>query len=295
MQKCSTERTMNWDDTRIFLGIYRAGTLRGAAAQLGIDQATAGRRLAALEATLNAKLFLRTSGGYVPTPAGEQAARAAGQMEAAAHQIERDMQGIDNRLSGQVRLATTDTMAQSFVLAALRLLHRRHPEIRVVLQVTTAVSSLTRREADLAVRTLKPTDPDLVSRHLARRESGLYASRAYLDERGMPRPDAGLAGHDLVIYHASVAPRQASHVAGVPVAGARVALEVNTGLMLLEAARLGIGIAELPVHMADADPGLVRIFPDRQHHYDMYLVLHGDLHRSARVRAVADAIVESVP
>ncbi|QGZ38763.1 DNA-binding transcriptional LysR family regulator [Pseudoduganella flava] len=284
---------MDWDDARIFLGIYRAGTLRGAAARLGIDQATAGRRLAALETALHAKLFLRTPGGYVPTPAGEAAARSAEKMEQAAHQLEREMQGIDHRLSGVVRLATTDTMAQHFVLDALRLLHERHPDIRVVLHTTTTVSNLTRREADLAVRTLKPTDPDLVSRHLANRASGLYASTAYLQRCGMP--DGGLAGHDLLIYHASVAPRQASHVAGMPVAGARVALEVNTGLMLLEAARLGIGIAELPIHMAEQDPRLVRIFPGKEHRYDMYLVMHGDLARSARVRAVADAIVESVP
>ena len=282
---------MDWDDARIFLGIYRAGTLRGAAAQLGIDQATAGRRLAAMEKSLNAKLFLRTPAGYVPTPAGEMAARPAGKMEQAAHQLEREMQGTDNRLSGTVRLATTDTMAQSFVMDAIRTLHGQHPDIRVVLHVTTAVTNLTRREADLAVRTLKPTDPDLVSRHLARRTSGLYAARAYLRERGMPLAEADLAGHDLVIYHASVAPRQATHVAGMPVAGARIALEVNTGLMLMEAVRAGIGIAELPLHMADADPRLVRIFPDRVHSYDMYLVMHGDLHRSARVRDVADAIV----
>lgn len=286
---------MDWDDARIFLAIYRAGTLRGAAAQLGIDQATAGRRLAAMEGALNARLFLRTPSGYVPTPAGELAARPAGKMEQAAHQLEREMQGIDNRLSGTVRVATTDTMARYFVMDAIRALHAQHPEIRVALHVTTAVTNLTRREADLAVRTLKPTDPDLVSRHLARRTSGLYASRAYLAARGMPLAADGLAGHDLVTYHASVAPRQATHVAGVPVAGARVALEANTGLMLMEAACAGIGIAELPVHLADADPRLVRIFPDRAHAYDMYLVMHGDLHRSARVRAVADAIVAAVP
>ncbi|QBE65276.1 LysR family transcriptional regulator [Pseudoduganella lutea] len=282
---------MDWDDARIFLGIYRAGTLRGAAAQLGIDQATAGRRLAAMEAALNAKLFLRTPSGYVPTPAGDMAARPAERMEQAAHQLEREMQGIDNRLSGTVRVATTDTMAQHFVMDAIRALHAEHPDIRVVLHVTTAVSNLTRREADLAVRTVKPTDPDLVSRHLARRTAGLYASKAYLRARGTPRIEDGLAGHDLVIYHASVVPRQATHVAGVPVAGARIALEANTGLMLMEAARAGIGIAELPVHMAERDARLVRIFSDRVHQYDMYLVMHGDLHRSARVRAVADAIV----
>jgi DNA-binding transcriptional LysR family regulator len=284
---------MDWNDARVFLGIYRVGTLRGAAAQLGVDQATAGRRLAALEKALNAKLFLRTPGGYVPTPAGEAAARSAEKMEQAAHQLEREMQGLDNRLSGTVRLATTDTMAQHFILDALHALHREHPDIRVVLHVTTAISNLTRREADLAVRTLKPTDPDLVSRHLARRASGLYASRRYL--RAFGTPQDSLAGHDLVVYHASVAPRQATHLAGLPIAGARVALEVNTGVMLIEAARRGIGIAELPIHLAERDSQLVRLFPQHEHQYDMYLVMHGDLHRSARVRAVADAIVAAVP
>ncbi|WP_145649328.1 LysR family transcriptional regulator [Pseudoduganella lurida] len=285
---------MDWDNTRVFLGIYRAGTLRGAAAQLGIDQATAGRRLAALEGALNAKLFLRTPSGYVPTPAGETAARSAEKMESAAHQLEREMQGTDNRLSGVVRVATTDTMAQHFVIGAVQALHRQHPDIRVVLSVTTAVSNLTRREADLAVRTVKPTDPDLVARHLGRREAGLYASRQYLKQHGMPREEDGLAGQDLVIFQAAVKASHGTQLAGLPVAGARIVLEVNTGLMLQHAARSGIGIAELPVHMADPDPQLVRLFPAQVHRYDVYLVMHGDLHRSARVRAVADAIVASV-
>lgn len=286
---------MDWDNTRIFLAIHRAGTLRGAAVLLDIDQATVGRRLAALEQSLNATLFLRTPSGYLPTPAGEAAARSAERMEAAAHQLQREMQGIDNRLAGLVRVTTTDTMAVHFVMAAMRAVHERHPEIRVDLLVDTSITSLTRREADLAVRTLRPTEPDLIARPLARRSSGLYASPAYLERRGTPRPDSGLAGHDLVIFHPSVAPRQAHKLAGEPVAGARVVMQVNTGMMLQEAARAGLGIAELPVHMVAGDPRLVRILPEREHHYEMFLVMHGDLARSARVRAVADAIVAAVP
>ncbi len=285
---------MDWDNTRIFLGIYRAGTLRGAAAQLDIDQATAGRRLAALEAALNAKLFLRTPSGYVPTPAGEAAARSAEKMEQAAHQLQREMQGIDNRLAGVVRVATTDTMAQHFVIDAVQALHRQHPDIRIQLLVTTSVSSLTRREADLAIRTVRPTEPDLVSRHLARRTSGLYASKKYLKQHGPPALADGLTGHDIVRFHAAVMTRQVTHLAGIPVAGARVTMEVNTGLALQQAVRAGLGIGELPVHMADGDPQLVRLLPEKAHQYDVYLVMHGDLHRSARVRAVADAIVASV-
>lgn len=293
-QTISMAMTMDWDNTRIFLGIYRAGTLRGAAAQLGIDQATAGRRLAALEAALNAKLFLRTPSGYVPTPAGEAAARSAEKMEQAAHQLQREMQGTDNRLAGVVRVATTDTMAQHFVIDAVQALHQQHPDIRIQLLVTTSVSSLTRREADLAIRTVRPTEPDLVSRHLARRASGLYASKKYLKQHGAPAQADGLAGHDIVRFHAAVMTRQETHLAGMPISGARVTMEVNTGLALQQAVRAGLGIGELPVHMADGDPQLVRLLPDKVHQYDVYLVMHGDLHRSARVRAVADAIVASV-
>lgn len=286
---------MDWDHARIFLAIYRAGTLRSAAAALDIDQATVGRRLAALEQSLGARLFLRTPSGYVATPAGDLAVRAAEKMESAALQFQREVQGIDHRLSGTVRVTTSDTMAQAFVIDAMRRLHDTHPDIRIHLSTSTEIINLTRREADLAVRTLKPTSPDLISRRLAKRGMGLYASPAYLDARGVPKPGTALAGHDIIVYQANVAPRHQEKLCLEPISGARVAIEVNSGLMMLQAARLGLGIAELPCHMADADPGLVRIWPERIDHYHVWLVMHSDLNRSARVRAAADAIIACFP
>jgi DNA-binding transcriptional LysR family regulator len=286
---------MDWDNARIFLAIYRAGTLRGAAAQLDIDQATVGRRLATMEKALNARLFLRTPSGYVATPAGDLAVSAAEQMESAADRLQREMQGIDNRLSGTIRVATSDTMATHFVIEAMQRLHLRHPDIRIVLSASTQLSSLTRREADIAIRTVRPTSPELISRHLTRRTLGLYASNSYLEKHGMPVPGNALAGHDIVIYQASVAPRHADKLCGEPVANARVAMEVNTGLILHEAVRLGLGIGELATHMADRMPELTRIWPEREQSYDVYLVMHSDLNRSARVRAAADAIIAAFP
>jgi DNA-binding transcriptional LysR family regulator len=286
---------MDWDNARIFLAIHRAGTLRGAAAQLDIDQATVGRRLAAMEKSLNAKLFLRTPGGYVATPAGDLAASAAEQMETAADRLQREMQGIDNRLSGTIRVATSDTMAAHFVIDAMQRLHVRHPDIRIVLSASTQLSSLTRREADLAIRTVRPDSPDLISRHLTRRTLGLYASKAYLKKHGAPAQGNALAGHDIVIYQHSVAPRHAEKLCGEPVANARVAMEVNTGLILHEAVKAGLGIGELATHIAETTPELVRIWPEREQSYEVYLVMHSDLNRSARVRAAADAIIASFP
>jgi DNA-binding transcriptional LysR family regulator len=283
--------SMDWDNARIFLAIQRAGTLRGAAEQLQIDQATVGRRLAAMEKSLGARLFLRTPTGYVATPAGETAVTTIEKMEQAADQLQRQMLGIDERLCGVVRVAATDTMAKHVLMPAMRELAKVHPNIRVVLTTSTQVSNLTRREADLAVRSLRPTSPDLISRHLKRLAVGLYASHDYLAQHGIPESGTALVGHNVVVYQRAVSSMQIDSLCGESIANARVAMEVNSGLMLMEAVAAGLGIGELPTHMGDADPHLVRVWPERAEPYDMWLVLHSDLNRTARVRAVADAIV----
>ncbi|AVG40631.1 LysR family transcriptional regulator [Achromobacter insolitus] len=283
---------MDWDNARIFLAIYRVGTLRGAAALLQIDQATAGRRLAALESSLDARLFLRTPGGYVPTAAGELAFAAAERMEQAADQLQRQMQGLDHRLSGGVRVATSETVASYYVLEAVRRVHAHHPDIRVTLSTAIQLSNLTRREADLAIRNIRPDNPDLIYRHLARKEVGLYASRTYLEAHGEPRLGTAFAGHALVTYQQAVLPGWSDTFCGEPTGNGRIGVELNSGMMIIEAVVAGLGIGQVPIHMAPLYPDLVRIWPTRSEPYDLWLVMHGDLNRTARVRAVADAIVE---
>jgi DNA-binding transcriptional LysR family regulator len=284
---------MDWDNARVFLALYRQGTLRSAAGEIMVDQATVGRRLAALEKSLNARSFLRTPDGYVPTPAGELAFQAAERMEQAALQLQRQMQGTDERLSGTVRIASTDTTAAFLLFDVIAQLRKSHPDIRVVLTTATQFSNLTRREADVAVRTVRPDNPDLIVRHLARCEVGLYAAASYLAARGEPRPDMAMEGHDVIVYQRSVVHYQRYALCDEPIANARVALEVNSGLMMLQGVRAGLGIAELPTHLAENDPLLHRIWPNRGRPYDMWLVLHSDLNRTARVRAVTQAIADA--
>ena len=202
------------------------------------------------------------------------------------------MQGLDHRLSGVVRVATSETVARYFVMEAIRRVHAQHPDIRVTLSTAIQLSNLTRREADLAIRNLKPDNPDLIHRHLARKEVGLYASRAYLAAHGEPRPGTAFAGHTLVAYQQSVLPGWSDTFCGEPTGNGRIGLELNSGLMIIEAVVAGLGIGELPIHMASDHPDLVRIWPGRSEPCDLWLVMHGDLNRTARVRAVADAIVE---
>lgn len=285
---------MNWDDTRIFLALQRAGTLRSAARAAGVDQATVGRRVAALEHALGATLFLRTSEGYVLTPAGESALQSAEKMEKFADDLVRQAHGTDTRLAGEVKVTTTDTLALEFVIPSIARLHAEHPDVRVILNTSTQLLNLSRREADIAIRNQKPENPDLVARRLARWPVGLYASPSYLAQRGEPRRVDRFTGHDLVMWEPFLTSRVSPTLVGLPIDSGRVVASVNSSLMLRAMIRMGRAIGEVPVPIAERD-GLVRIWPERERarRYEVWLVTHQDLRHTARVRAMIDQIVDA--
>ena len=283
---------MNWDNARFFLALARTGTLRGAAAQLNVDQATVGRRIAALEDELSARLFLRTPALYVLTTAGEALLEPAETMERASLTIERRVMGLDEQLAGSVRIATTDSLGKRFVIPAIARLRRRHAGIDVVCVTSTEIANLTRREADLAIRTLRPESPDLIVRRLGHLETGIYASRHYLAERGEPVAGSAFDGHDLVMYQQPVMPTMWDALCGEPTSRGRVMFQTSSTMMLVEAALAGLGIAELPCFRADAEPELVRLMARRCNHFDVWLVAHADLYKTARVQAVIEAVVD---
>ncbi|TDG02382.1 LysR family transcriptional regulator [Paraburkholderia guartelaensis] len=283
---------MNWDDARIFVALRRERTLRAAARSLDIDQATVGRRLAALEHALGATLFLRTSNGYELTPVGGIAIRAAEAMEQSAHDLVRHAQGVDKRHAGEVKLSTTDALAEEYVIPAIQRLHAKHPDVSVMLDTTTVVLNLAKREADIAIRTVKPRNADLLARRLASWEVGLFASPDYVRRHGEPEPGERFAGHDLVVYQPHFAKARVPAFVGEPLKDGRVVARLNTNLTLRAAVKAGLGISELPVPMGERD-GLVRIWPDRSNdaRYEIWLVTHQDLRHTARIRVTIDEIV----
>lgn len=294
MQICITKTTMNWDDTRIFLALTRAPSLRAAARSLGIDQATVGRRLNALEAELGAKLFLRAKDGYLLTAAGETALAAARRMESAALDLRTKIEGQDDNPGGLVRVTSSDSIAIEFLLPAVERLQQRWPTIRVDLEISTQVLSLTRRQADIAFRNVRPESPDLVVRRVAAWPVGLFASAAYLARFGEPVPDDELCAHLLVAYRPYLDQSPFPTVVEVPARQARIAMAVNSSLLLRKAVAAGIGLGEMPVHLGERE-GLVRVWPQRRRasEHEVWQVMHPDLQRTARVRATAEFLSEA--
>ncbi|MDH0733012.1 LysR family transcriptional regulator [Pseudomonas sichuanensis] len=285
---------MNWDDARMLLALSRERTLRRAARVLRVDQATVGRRVAALEADLGSTLFLRTPAGYQLTASGELAAELAQQMERAALELAARLQGTDNELAGEVRVATTDSLACDFVLPALAQLQQSHPQIRVILASGSELVNLSQRETDIAIRNLRPDNPDLVLRKLASWSLGLFASDSYVQRRGEPCEGDGFSGHELVVYEPYWRGNPSPTLVDEPIAQARVALAVGSNLMLRRAIASGLGIGEIPIELGERD-GLRRLWPTRARRkpYEVWLVTHQDLRHTARVRVVIEALVRA--
>lgn len=284
---------MNWDDARVFLAVCRESTLRGAARVLGVDQATVGRRVTALEKSLSATLFLRTSEGYALTAVGEAALQAVEKMEVSALDLQRQIQGLDDRLTGTVRVSTTDSLAIDFLIPAIARLHDKHPDVQVQLDASTQMISLAKREADIAVRNARPDNPDLIARRIARWPVGLFASQGYVDAHGVPEPGSAFEGHDLVVYQPYLAGNKEMTLVSEPLTRGRIVSSLGSGLLVRRSIAAGIGVGEIPVYMGERD-GLVRLWPERTRPvpYDVWLVTHADLRHTARVRAVMDEIVE---
>lgn len=282
-----------WDDVRFFLAVARAGSLSGAARALRVGHVTVGRRVAALERRLAVKLLNRTPDGFTVTAAGQAILTQSAAMESAALDLERVAAGRDTRATGIVRVTTTEGLAHLVLAPAIAALRRSHPQLQVDLLVGVRTLDIARREADLAVRFARPSAPELVCRKLGEVPFSLYASRRYLSRCGAPKRGGGLAGHDLITFTGMPAATSPFFL-GESLEGARIALRCDSPLVQLRAAARDVGIAELACILGDESNLVTRVWPDEPPALrTAWLVLHQDLSRSARIRAVAAAIGEA--
>ncbi|MCW2239712.1 LysR family transcriptional regulator [Azospirillum canadense] len=281
---------VGWQDLRLVLAIGTSGTLAGAARDLGIDHSTAFRRLGALEAKLGVRLFDRARDGYAPTPAGEVMVATAGRMDAEIADLERLLAGQDLRPSGTVRVTTTDTLIGLLtpVFAAFR---HFFPEIVLEVIVTNAFLTLTKRDADVAIRPAATAPETLVGRRMATIATAVYdvgsvETAVDLDDLGAHAwvgPDDSLAHLGFARWlRARVPPEQVTY-------------RSNTLLGLLAAVRAGLGLAMLPCFLADLDPALRRVGPLMpEMETGLWLLTHPDLRKVARVRTFLDFMAEEL-
>jgi DNA-binding transcriptional LysR family regulator len=287
---------LDWHLVPSFLAAHEQGSLLGAARVLGISQPTVGRHVARLESQLGTPLFERTGRGLLPTPAAQRLAEAARAMELGAQSLMRGAQQAHTALTGSVRLSASQPVACHLLPPLLARMRETLPGVQVELVASNAVSDLLRREADIAIRMVRPTQGTLVARRIAWARVVAAAHRDYLARRGTPsRPD-DLLGHDLVGNDRVDAIRQGFAAMGYPVPPEQFAFRTDDLIAYWQAVRAGLGVGFVASYQIKEDPNVVQVLGDMPiPDLPVWLVVHREIRSSRRIRAVYDFIARELP
>lgn len=282
----------DWADIRLFLGVHDQGSLVGASEVLGLTQPTVGRRLAAMEERFGTPLFVRAGRRMQLTDAGAGILESARRMEREMLAIERSLEVHSTELCGEVVISATEGTGTEWLSPVLFEFRQQYPEILVKVQVENRAVDLLHREADIALRLGRPTQPSLIARHLVTVGFGLYASPEYIERAGMPQSFDDLANHDMVGFDNLDGVRGWNSADELP---GNYVYHSNSPAAQLSAVEAGFGIGRLSHRWVAMRGKLERVLPDyTAHQLELWLVCHEELRYSARIRAVSDFIAERV-
>lgn len=275
---------MHWDDLKYVLALHRTGTLVRAGKLLHVNTSTVGRRIVALEHSLKTKLFDRIGGGYRPTPAAMRVVACAEEMELQAIAMQRQIEGLDARVEGAVRITALDGFLDAIVVPALPAFLRKYPGVEITLESDLRLFELSKGEADIAVRTVKPVEPDMVARPLG------VLSTGYYQLRGKTWPDhLPLIGLPDKPEHAAYNER----LVGIVPKG-KIVARANTEARITDLVKQGVGIGFVDCFVGDFEPSLERISGFGRSDLEYWAIAHVEMRRSARVLATLDFLKDAV-
>ncbi len=291
-----TPADFDWALVKSFLAVLDAGSIMGAARRLQAQQPTLSRHIAELEAQLGMPLFERTGRGVVPTTAGQAIADAARQMQGGAEQLGRTLARSREATTGTVRITTSDVAASWLLPPVLAALRQAEPGIQIELVASNALSNLLRREADIAVRMVRPTQGSLVARKLG--EVGICAAahERYLRRAGMPRRPQDLAQHTLIGYDSDTTIEQGFAKQGLPLQRAQFALRTDNQIVYSQLVAAGAGIGFVVAYALPCWPGVQPLLPMLKiPPLPCWLAVHREIRGNPVVRRVYDFLADALP
>lgn len=281
---------IDWSLIRAFLAVAETGSLSAAARALGASQPTLGRQIKAAEAQLGAELFHRRARGFVLTDAGADLLGPAREMRDAAQQIALRAAGQQVSLAGTVRITASVVLSSTHMAPIIADIRAAEPEIEIELVASDESRNLLYREADIAVRMYRPTQLDLVTRHIGELGLGIYGADTYLARRGMPTVET-LGAHDFVGYDQSPLIIEGMRAAGFPVDRHFFKVRCDDQNAYLSLIRAGCGLGFAQAKLMDSAPGLQKIalgvpLPG----LPVWLTAHPTMRQTPRVRRVWDLL-----
>lgn len=286
---------IDWNLIRSFVAVAETGSLSAAARRLAASQPTLGRHIAELEQALGVTLFRRGRQGYVLTEAGSLLFERGRAVSAEATAFSRLALGSVEAIEGTVRIAASEIVATCVLPAMLARLGAEEPGIEVEIVASNQVENLLRRDADIAIRMVQPSQNELVARKVVDIPLSACAARTYLDRRGRPQRLEELGEHDLVGFDRSdeLIRGLERFLPGLTRNAFR--LRSDNHIVLWEAVRSGngIGIAQMP--LIRRDPLVEIVLPDLPlPTLPVWLAMHRDVRASVRIRRVADFLHEEL-
>jgi DNA-binding transcriptional LysR family regulator len=288
--------SFDWGLLPTFLAALDRGSLLGASKQLGISQPTAGRHIADLESQLGKVLFERTGRGLRPTALARELAGPARAMQTGALALADRLVDTQGQQAGTVRLTASQPVACYLLPEVLAQLRAALPAIQIELVVSNEISNLLQREADIALRMVRPEQASLVARRIAEVSLSACASTAYLARCGTPRQPADLLAHELIGYDQQDDLLRGFAAMGYPVTREHFALRTDDLIASWEAVRTGLGVGFTADYVIRTDPTVQHILPMLPlPRLPVWLTVHREIRNNGRIRAVYDFLAQAVP
>lgn len=286
----------DWNDLKVFLAVARHGSTVAAAKALQINQSTVQRRLAALERCVGQPLAMRHPTGYRLTEFGAGLLAQAGAVGDAVQALEDRIESLRRDVVGVIRVTGPEPLVYRITQSnLLDRFHARHPGLRVEFVMSDKYLDIAKGDADVALRSGDTEDAALVGRKIGDSVWAVYASRKYIERCGQPASVEELGQHELIGFEESMAKHRASQWLRQVAPQGRIVARNNSVLGLLYSAKAGVGVAALPIAIADAEPELVRVLgPVPELARIWRLLTTPELRRTPRVNAFFDFIVEEI-
>ena len=285
----------DWNKARAFLVTAEEGSLSAAARALGMAQPTLGRQVDGLEQELGIVLFERVGRGLTLTPSGLELLEHVRSMGEAAGRVSITALGQSQALEGTICISASETYAAVLlppIIAKLRILE---PSIQVEIVVANHASDLRRREADIAIRNFRPTEPDLIAKKIGDADAVLYATPDYIAKIGNPTKPDDLRHAEFINMDHSGMMLKGLNTLGLGLTEANFPLLTENYLVMWELVRQGAAIGILDAYIGDADPVVRRVLPDLEPFvFPIWLVSHRELTTNRRIRMVYDFLAEEL-
>ncbi len=287
--------TFDWNALRAFLVTAEEGSLSAAGRALGLAQPTVGRQVAALERELGVALFERTGRGQALTPAGLELLEHARTMGEGALRLSLAASGQSQSIEGKVVVTAGESYAAFLLPPMIARLRRDHPGIEIEVVSSNALSDLRRREADIAIRNVRPTDPDLVARLIREDRGQFYATHDYLSRLGNPTGPEGFSQADFIGFGEPGPLIELLTAKGFEITRANIRIHTESHLAHWGLVCAGAGIGVMTTVVGDAEPRVRRILPDLPDiPFPVWLTAHREVQSSRRIRLVFDRLAEEL-